>query len=185
MPKGCLKVYAVRFVEPPPVGTAIELPDGQAYRVVRHQPGFAPTVWRTRCLETGIEFEFATGLTVTGLSRRPPRPPSSRAPRGPQPGGRRMIGIHCLPTPPDHPVYIYYIYIRGGLVRDAGRPREDYLPSLVLKAKNLPANPREAAGSLPPSRTFPHHCGKVTNSQMRHISEVLAVFLARLARTPA
>jgi hypothetical protein len=62
MPKGCLKVYAVRFVEPPPVGTAIELPDGQAYRVVRHQPGFAPTVWRTRCLETGIEFEFATGL---------------------------------------------------------------------------------------------------------------------------
>jgi hypothetical protein len=98
-----------------------------------------------------------------------------------------MLGFHVfthLPTTPHTPLRSKG-GVGGGLVRDAGRPREDYLPSLVLKAKNLPANPREAAGSLPPSRTFPHHCGKVTNSQMRRISEVLVAVIARLARTPA
>jgi hypothetical protein len=76
----------IRFVEPPAVGTVIELIDSQSYRVVRHQPGFAPIIWRTRCLETGIEFEFSPGLTLNKVPRRPPghRHPGRRVAPNPE-----------------------------------------------------------------------------------------------------
>jgi hypothetical protein len=153
MPKGCLKVYAVRFVEPPPVGTAIELPDGQAYRVVRHQPGFAPTVWRTRCLETGIEFEFATGLTVTGLSRRPP--PASVIPGAAwSPTRRPSHDRNSLPSHASRPPRIYILYIYTGGVGPRCGKAAGRLPSEPCFKSKKPS--RKPAGSRGKPSPFPH-----------------------------